>query len=108
MEKESIIVPQVKEFAESISEVMKLANRPCGMLCIAAELVGGRAKVASISLGNIKFLVPFLARDIVRAAQGDGDAVLGIAVLAAIRELCNDKAKEIIQRMNEEGENDNG
>jgi hypothetical protein len=108
MEKERIIVPQVKEFAESIGEVMKLAKRPSGMLCIAAEDVGGKTNIASMSLGNIKFLLSVLASEVADAVQGGDNAVLGIAVLAAIREMCDDKVKGLIRRLNEEGEKDNG
>lgn len=108
MEKECIIVPQVKEFAESIGEVMKLTNNPSGMLCIAAEECGGDTTVACISLGRIKFLVPVLAYEIAKAVYGDGNAILGMAVLAAIREICEENVKGLKQRLNEEGEKDNG
>lgn len=108
MEKESIIVPQVKEFAESISEVIKLTKRPSGMLCVAAEDLGGDTAVTIATLGSVTCLAPSLACEIVKAVQGNGDAVLGMAVLAAIREMCEDKVKGLIRGLNEEGEKDNG
>lgn len=108
MEKECIIVPQVREFAESVGEVIKLANRPSGMLCIAAEECGGNTAVTSITVGNIKFLLPVLACEIAKAVQGDDNAILGIAVFAAIREICEEKVKGLIHRIDEESEKDNG
>lgn len=105
---EKVFVPQVEEFARSLGDIAKVLDRKCGALLIASEETDMGFPTVNAFVGNPKFLIPSLAEEIDKAIKGNGNSVLGIAVLVAIREICEEKAKELIQRLNEKGEKDNG
>ena len=101
-------MPQVEDFARSLGDVAEVLDRKCGALFIATEDVGNSAPTLNAFIGNSKLFIPVLATEIEKAVKGDGNAVLGIAVLGMIRCWCDEKVQELIVKLNEEGKKDNG